>query len=109
MSFFATLSYELDPLTPPAARKLLRAELVGRRWNDRYEGHLMPSGSLWIKRSAGPGETVDDLTRICERELNEAIAGVRSAGLKLALVRGWVQISGAGTWGIILPPSDAER
>ena len=40
MAFVATLTYELDPSTAPDARKLLRAELCGRRWQDRHEGRL---------------------------------------------------------------------
>src|SRR4051812_35012503 len=36
--FIATMSYELHNSTLPDARKLLRAELVGRRWQDRVRG-----------------------------------------------------------------------
>jgi hypothetical protein len=100
--FFATLVYELDPLTPPDARKLLRAELVGRRWNERFDGHLMPAGALWIRRTAEAGETVDHLKAKCVRELYDAVQSVARTGRVIKLVRGWVQIAGAGTWGLIL-------
>ena len=103
MSFFATLTYELDPMTPPDARKLLRAELVGRRWNDRFDGHLMPADTLWINRTAEPGETVDHLKAKSVRELYDAVESVKKKGRTIVLVRGWVQIAGAGTWGLILP------
>ena len=43
--FVATVVYELDPGAPLEAQKLLRAELVGRRYNDRYEGKLMPKSA----------------------------------------------------------------
>jgi len=102
MSFFATLVYELDPLTPPDARKLLRAELCGRRWNDRFDGNLMPDCTLWINRNADPGENVMHLKAKCIRELEDAVAAVATKR-SIKLVRAWVQISGAGTWGLVLP------
>lgn len=105
--FFATLIYELDPLTPPDARKLLRAELVGRRWNERFDGHLMPAGTMWIRRTTEPGEDVDHLKAKCVRELYDAVQSVAKTGRAIKLVRGWVQIAGAGTWGLIL--GDADR
>lgn len=100
--FFATLVYELDPLTPPPLRKLLRAELAGRRWSDRFDGHLMPDCTLWIRREAGPGEDVNHLKDKCVRELYDAVQAV-SATQPIKLIRAWVQISGAGTWGLVLP------
>lgn len=101
MAFIATLAYELDPSAAPDARRLVRAELCGRRWQDRHEGRLMPAGCLWIRRTAGPGETVDDLKRACERELLEAVAAVAATGRPVALRRAWVQVSGAGTFGLL--------
>jgi len=101
MAFIATLTYELDPETTPETRRLLRAELCGRRWQDRFEGRLMPAGCLWIRRTAPPGETVDDLKRTCERELLEAAAAVASTGRAARVRRAWVQVAGAGTWGLL--------
>lgn len=101
MAFIATLTYELDPGVSPDARKLLRAELCGRRWQDRWEGRLMPAGCLWIRRTAGPGETVDDLKLACERELMEAAAAVEATGRPTRVRRAWVQVAGAGTWGLL--------
>ncbi len=102
MSFFATLVYELDPLTAPDARKLLRAELAGRRWNDRFDGHLMPDCTMWIRRTTEPGENVDHLKAKCVRELEDAVQSVAKKR-SIKLVRAWVQIAGAGTWGLVLP------
>ncbi len=107
MAFIATLVYELDPTTPPEAQKLLRAELVGRRYNDRYEGKRLPANAVWIRRTAGDGETVDDLKARCGEELAAAVAAVARAGLAIRLVRAWAQVSGAGTYGLVEVPSPA--
>jgi hypothetical protein len=104
--FIATMSYELHPTTEPDARKLLRAELVGRRWKDRWEGFLMPANTVWIKRSAGPKESTDDLHAACSRELHAAVAAVAATGRKISLVRAWVHVSGSGTYGPV--PTDAQ-
>ena len=48
MWFMVTMVYELHPQTEADAAKLLRAELVGRRWQDRYDGEKMPANTLWI-------------------------------------------------------------
>jgi len=101
MSFYASMSYDLDPETPPDARKLLRAELVGRLWRDKWEGRLTPSHTLWIKREAKRGETTDHIPRRCGEEVAEAIAAVASTGRKISLRRAWVHVSGAGTFGPI--------
>lgn len=107
--FVATLVYELDGSTSKDAHKLLRAELVGRRYNDHYEGKPMPASCLWIRRNTEPGETVDHLLAKCERELFAAVAAVEKRGLPIRLVRAWVQVSGAGTWGLIVPPPSASE
>lgn len=99
--FFATLAYELDPAASPDAHKLVRAELVGRRYNDRFEGKRMPAGCVWIRRSAEPGENVDHLVQRSRNELNAAVRAVRKMGFAVRLVRGWVQVSGAGSYGLI--------
>src|SRR5688500_17955556 len=95
------MTYELDPATSLDTRNLLRAELVGRRWQDRWEGKLMPAGCLWIRRTAQGDESVDDLKRHCERELLAAAAAVEATGREARVKRAWVQVSGAGTWGLL--------
>jgi hypothetical protein len=104
-TFFATLVYELDPSTEPEARKLLRAELVGRRWQDRVQGALMPSNAVWIKRSAAEHETTDDVHRACGEDLAKAVAAVAATGRPIAVKRAWVQVAGAGTYGLIALPA----
>lgn len=99
--FVATVVYELDPSTSVEAQKMLRAELVGRRYNDRFEGTPLPKNSVWIQRSRGPDETVDTLKDRSAEELRAAVAAVAKMGLPIRLVRGWIHISGAGTWGPI--------
>jgi hypothetical protein len=101
MSFIATLSYELHPATEPDAAKLLRAELVGRRWQDRHEGLKMPANTVWIRRSAEPHQTTDDLHAACAQDLHKAVAAVVATGRKIALLRAWVQVAGAGTCGLV--------
>ena len=51
--FIATLAYELDAATSPEAHKLLRAELVGRRYNDRKDGKRMPANCARAIRRPG--------------------------------------------------------
>jgi len=105
--FVATMCYELHPTTELDARKLLRAELVGRRWQDRCEGALMPAGSVWIRRSAEPEHTTDDLHDACARDLHAAVAAVARMGRTIRLVRAFIQVSGAGTYGLVkIPPAD---
>jgi hypothetical protein len=99
-TFIATMSYELDPATEPDARKLLRAELVGRRWLDRFEGLPMPAGTVWIKRAASPQESTDDVHTACGKELEQAVLAVARTGRKIGLVRVWIQATGAGTYGL---------
>lgn len=106
--FVATLAYELDAKTSRDAAKLLRAELVARRYNDHYEGKPMPAGCVWIQRSTSPGETVDHLMAKSEREIHAAVAAVAARGLPIRLVRAWVQVSGAGTWGLVRPLGEIE-
>jgi hypothetical protein len=109
-SFIATLVYELHPDTPPESRKLLRAHLVGRRWQDRVQGQLMPANALWINRSAADHETVDDLHAACGRDLRAAAAAVAQMGRPIRVLRAWVQVAGAGTWGLVAvsePPKPA--
>ena len=99
--WFATLSYELHPATEPDAAKLLRAELVGRRWQDRWRGERMPATALWIERSSEPHHTTDDVHAACAQDLYKAVAAVGSMGRKLVLLRAWIQVTGAGTFGLV--------
>jgi len=100
-TFFATMIYELDPATEPDARKLLRAELVGRRWQDRSDDDLMPANSVWIRRTAAEHETTNDVHRACGEDLKNALVAVEKTGRKIALKRAWVQVAGAGTYGLV--------
>jgi hypothetical protein len=105
--FIATLCYELDPSTAPDARKLLRAELVGRRWQDRCEGALMPANAVWIRRSAADDETTRDVHAACARDLHAAVEAVRGTGRAIAVKRAFVHVSGGGSFGMapVPPPS----
>jgi hypothetical protein len=100
-SFYATMSYELDPTTEPEARKLLRAELVGRRWQDRVNGALMPANTVWIKRSAEDSETTTDVHAACARDLYAAARAVAATGRPIRVKRAWVHVSGGGTYGLV--------
>lgn len=95
-SFVVTLSYELTPATPPEARKLLRAELVGRRWNDRHKAALMPSSTVWCTRSMGDDDTTDEVHAMCVAELRDAARAVARTGRPIGIVRAWLHISGGG-------------
>jgi hypothetical protein len=99
--FTATLTYELHASTDAETRKLLRAELVGRRYKDRIDGMLLPASCVWIRRGAEAHETVDDIHRACGEDLEKAAAAVRAMGRTIEVVRAWVQVSGAGTYGLV--------
>ena len=112
MAFVATLVYELHPQTEPDAAKLLRAEMVGRRWQDRHDGERLPATALWIRLTAEPHHTTDDVHAACAADLHKAVAAVAAMGKRIGLVRAWVQVTGAGTFGLIrIPPTggDAAR
>ena len=111
MSFIATLCYELHPATEPDAAKLLRAEMVGRRWQDRHEGQRMPANALWIRRSAEPQHTTDDVHSACAEDLYRATEAVVATGRKIAVLRAWIQVTGAGTYGLVpgTRPKDEAR
>ena len=99
--FVASMSYDLGADTPPDARKLLRAELVGRRWRDRCRHDAMPHNTLWIERGAASDDTTDDVHTACATDLRDAIEAVRKTGRAETLVRCWIQVSGAGTFGTV--------
>ncbi len=106
MAFTATLVYELHPQTDADAARLFRAELVGRRWQDRFQGDKMPAHSLWIQR--GTETNTDDAHAACAEDVRRAVATVAGMGKKIALLRAWVQVTGSGTFGLVavagLPP-----
>jgi hypothetical protein len=99
--FVATMSYDLEPTTEPEARRRLRAELAARLWLDQCSGARLPSNTVWMKRAAGPGQTVDDVHEACGQDLRDAVQAVARAGLAIGLARAWVQASGAGTYGAV--------
>jgi hypothetical protein len=100
-AFTATLVYELHPQTEPDAARLLRAELVGRRWQDRYEGQRMPATALWIRRTPEPNQTTDDIHALCAADVHKAVAAVAAMGKRIALVRAFIQVTGTGTFGLV--------
>ena len=100
-TFFATMTYELTPETTPTARKLFRAELVGRRWQDRSEGALLPAGAVWARRAAPESDTTSDVHAACGNDLEVAAAAVLRAGHVIGLRRAWVHVSGGGTYGLV--------
>jgi hypothetical protein len=105
--FFVTLAYELHPQSDPDAVKLLRAELVGRRWQERYEGEKMPANALWMKRTVEAHQTTDDAHAASVADLHKAVAAVAGMGRRIALLRAWVQVTGAGTMAVVRgAPSD---
>jgi hypothetical protein len=61
----------------------------------------MPAGTVWIRRSAEDPQTVDDIHAACARELHAAVAAVAQTGRSIRLIRAWVQVSGAGTSGLV--------
>jgi len=101
MPFLATLAYELHPQTEPDAARLLRAELVGRRWQERRDGQKMPANCLWMPRTGEPHHTTDDLYAACADDLYKAVAAVAGMGKKIALLRAWLQVTGSGTHGLL--------
>lgn len=102
-TFHVTMSYELAPATTREARQMLRAELVGRRWNDRYKTALMPASTLWILRAVGDDDTIDDVRAVCLQDLREAAKAVARRGLPIQLVRAWLHIAGGGAFGLATP------
>lgn len=97
----ATLTYEVDPSSAPEAVKLLRAELVGRRWHDRSHDERLPFGTLFIRRNATEHEIVDDVHAACAAELRDAVLAVRATGRALSVRRAWIHVSGGGMVGLV--------
>lgn len=112
MSFIATLCYELHPGTELEAAQLFRAEMVGRRWQDRHHGEKLPATALWMARSAEAGQTTDDVHAACADDVYKAAATVAAMGRKIAVLRAWIQVTGAGTYGLVAgvrPRPEAPR
>jgi len=61
----------------------------------------MPAGTVWIRRSAPPEHTTDDVHEACARDLHAAVAAVAQMGRPIKLVRAFIQVSGAGTYGLV--------
>jgi hypothetical protein len=98
--FICSMSYELGPDVTDDARRLLCAELVGRRWQNRSGERLLPRNSVWIERSASDDQTADDLHQACTQDLRGAAAAVRNTGFALKVLRAWIHVSGGGTYGL---------
>jgi hypothetical protein len=99
--FVTTLVYELHPTTDPKAAKLFRAELVGRRYKEQWEGQPLPRTALWIRHTLEAEETVDDLRGRVGRDVRAAARAVRRAGLTLGVTSAWVHVMGGGTVGLV--------
>jgi hypothetical protein len=102
-TFQVTMSYELHPTTLPEARKLLRAELVGRKWNDRHKAALTPSNTVWGTRTMGEDDTTDEVQAASLKDLRDAAAAVARTGRAIKVVRAWLHISGGGWMGLAAP------
>jgi hypothetical protein len=98
--FYASMSYDVSPETTPEARKLLRAELVGRRWHDRVRNRLMPRMAVWIDKKAEDHQTTDDIHTLCARDLRDAARAVAATGRHIKITRAFIQVTGAGTFGL---------
>lgn len=97
--FVCTLAYEVHPGTSDEARRLLRAELVGRRWQERVGDRRLPSTVLFMVRSAVDEHTTNDVHDACAADLRAAAEAVRAMGRELVVTRAWVHVSGGGTYG----------
>ncbi len=99
--FVASVVYEFAQSTEGKAQKLFRAEMVGRRYKEQWEGQPLPKNALWIRRTTEPSETVDDLKERCRLEVVSAVGAVRKAGLVIEVTSVWVHVMGGGTFGLV--------
>jgi hypothetical protein len=99
-SFICSLTYELGGDTSEQAKKLLRAELVGRGYKDRLKERALPRNAVWTLRPLGENETADDLHDKCTRDLRLASMSVRANGHPITILRAWIHVSGGGTYGL---------
>lgn len=102
-TFFVSMAYDLSPETTAEARMLLRAELVGRRWHDRVRDRLMPKGCVWIDRKVADDQTTDDVHTLSAADLRDAAHAVAQTGRPIKVLRAWIQVAGAGTYGLAAP------
>jgi hypothetical protein len=95
------MSYEVSADTSDDAKKLLRAELVGRRWRDRERDRIMPRQAVFCVRNVSDDrQTTDTLHTLCATELRDAAAAVARAGLPIRITRAFIHVAGAGTFGL---------
>lgn len=100
--WLVTMSYELEPTAAPEVKKLLRAELAARRWQERSHDYALPRGCVWMRRPMRDAdEIVDDVHAACGRELREAAEAVAARGLACRVERAWVHVSGGGMVGLL--------
>jgi hypothetical protein len=99
-TFTASMSYELGADTSAEARKLLLAELAGRRWRDRLKERHLPSQTLVLSRSLDDDQTTNDLHDMCASDLRDAARSVQRMGRAIQVLRAFIQVSGAGTHGL---------
>ncbi len=98
--FYCSMVYDVSRETPTDARKLLRAELVGRRWHDRVRDRLVPKSAVWIDRKVSDEQTTDDVHTLCAEDLREAALAVSATGRHIKVLRAWIQVAGGGTYGL---------
>lgn len=103
--FIASMTFELGPGTSEPARRLLVAELVGRRWFDRVRERRMPKNCLWTKKKIGPDQNTGHIHTACAEELEACAERVRARGHELSVRRAFIQVAGGGTYG--LAPADS--
>lgn len=103
--FIASMTFEVSPATAEPARRLLVAELVGRRWFDRVRDRRMPQNCLWTKKKIGPDQNTSHIHRACAEELETCAARVRDRGHTLEVRRAFIQVAGGGTYGLAPPPT----
>lgn len=102
-SFIATISYDVSPQASEQARKLLLAEMVGRRWLQECKGRKLPTNTLWCQRTVKAEATTRTVFHDCTEDLKKAVSAVRRSGREMAVRRVWVQVSGAGSYGVAAP------
>ena len=98
--FTASMSFDLNADVTPQARKLLLAEMAGRRWQDTWQKRRLPRNTLRIRRSLEHDLNTDDLHRLCAEELRAAARAVQNMGMNLTVSRAYVVVSGSGTSGL---------
>ncbi len=101
--FIATISYDVSPDASQQARRLLHAEMIGRRWQEECNERKMPANTLWSQRTVGAEANTRTVYRDCAEDLKKAVSAVRGTGREIAVRRVWIQVSGAGSFGVADP------